>query len=127
MASTLWGIGNTHRGKSNYVVDEEKGIEEFDTTLWFVILGFPIFPRKSYRIQQNVWYLQQDKVPSELDDSRIMRNDQKQGIDGNTFRLSHPFIVTKKLPLNWMQVLKTYLLFYISAILLIVLYVLIKR
>ncbi len=127
MASTLWGIGNTHRGKSNYVVDEEKGVEEFDTTLWFVILGFPIFPRQSYRIQQNVWYLQQDKVPSELGDPRVIRNGTKQGIDGNSIRLSHPFNIIKKLPMNWKQVIKTYLLFYISAIVLIVLYNLIKR
>ena len=54
MPGTIWGIGTKHYGKAGYSVDEDKGLEEFDATLWFCIFWLPIIPIKSYRIQQTV-------------------------------------------------------------------------
>lgn len=48
------GIGKQFFGVSNYVADNVKQFEEFDSTLWVVILYLPIFPLSTVRIRRRL-------------------------------------------------------------------------
>jgi hypothetical protein len=45
-------IGKNFLGRKNLSQDPRLRIEEFDTTLWFFALWFPIFPIGTYRIRR---------------------------------------------------------------------------
>lgn len=58
-ASSGSHIGKKFFGMKNRTHDARFRIEEYDTTLWFFILWFPIFPIGSYRIRRlfhRRWY-----------------------------------------------------------------------
>jgi hypothetical protein len=78
------GIGTKFYGKSNYSHDVRCRIEEFDTTLWFVVIFFPLIPIASYRIRRSFrsrW--------------NILASDS--------------FHVLRRLPRNWEQILATWI------------------
>jgi len=50
--TTFRGTGRRFFGKSNYHYDSLSGSEEFDTTLWFVLLMFPLVPLGTYRLRR---------------------------------------------------------------------------
>ena len=48
----LYGIGKKLSGRKNYSHDPRFRIEEFDSTLWFILFWMPIFPLATYRIRR---------------------------------------------------------------------------
>lgn len=84
--TTFKGTGRKFLGKTNYQYDALSDSEEFDTTLWFVLLLFPLFPLGAYRLhrqrRENWW-------------QRIMA--------------ATDFVVVDKLSRNWEQILGTWI------------------
>ncbi len=80
------GIGRKFFGRSNYNLDALSGLEEFDTTLWFVFLFLPVIPLGTYRIRhkrrENWWH---------------------------QFFSGPEFIVVDKLARNWEQIFTTWI------------------
>lgn len=83
---TTRGMGRKFFGKSNYQYDSISNSEEFDTTLWFVLLMFPLIPLGTYRIRrrrrENWW-------------DRLFADNK--------------FEVSEKLSRNWQQIALTWL------------------
>ena len=52
--SLLLATGRAFYGASNRVYNEEYAYSEFDTTLWWIVLGIPVAPRGSFRIRSRV-------------------------------------------------------------------------
>lgn len=50
-----YGIGRKFFGRKNVSILEGGKIEEYDTTLWFVLFGCPLIPLASYRIRQQIF------------------------------------------------------------------------
>ena len=48
----LHGIGTKFYGRANHTHDPRRRVQEYDTTLWFVLLFFPVIPLGTYRIKQ---------------------------------------------------------------------------
>ena len=46
------GANKEFYGKGTYTHDVRNRVEEFDTTLWFVVFYFPLIPLGSYRIRR---------------------------------------------------------------------------
>ena len=46
------GVGRIFYGKSNSTYDELFAFEEYDTTLWWIVLFIPFIPRGSFRIRR---------------------------------------------------------------------------
>jgi len=72
------GVGRWHFGKADRVYDSAAGIERFRTTIFIVLLFFPAIPTGSYLVEKRRGFL-----------SRKLR-------------------VLKKLPLDWEQILKVW-------------------
>jgi|GEM_PF-2401504 len=51
---TIRSIGKKFFGIDNYISDEQAQREEFDTTLWFLILWFPVIPVMTVRIRKEI-------------------------------------------------------------------------
>lgn len=49
-----YGIGKKFYGKTNYSGDPDSEFEEFDSTLWLVILWLPAIPLASYSVKRDV-------------------------------------------------------------------------
>jgi hypothetical protein len=77
------GVGTTFYGRSHSSCDPNLRIEEFDTTLWFVFIYFPLIPIRRYRIRRRFrpWW-------------RILA--------------SNNFHVLSRLPRDWEQILLTW-------------------
>lgn len=71
-----FGIGRWYFGKEDRIVDPGTGIERFKTTIFIVLLFFPLVPTGTYLVEKKPGFL-----------SKKIR-------------------VLQKLPLNWKQVLK---------------------
>ena len=52
--SRFLGTGRAFYGTANPDSNKEYGYQEFDTTLWWTLLGVPLVPRGSYRIRSRV-------------------------------------------------------------------------
>jgi len=80
------GTGTKLYGETSRNFDALSGDETFETTLWFVIFWFPLFPIASYEIKlryrENWW-------------ERILPNTE--------------FTVLRKLPRNWYQIFFTWI------------------
>jgi hypothetical protein len=78
------GIARKLFGKSHYVCDEQHRIEEFQTTLWFVLLWIPIFPIGTFQIRRRFrrWW---------------------------QFWASERYHVIERLPRDWEQILLTWI------------------
>ena len=48
------GLGNKFFGKTNRHRDTERLFEQYDTTLWFVVLWFPVFPIATYSVRTDL-------------------------------------------------------------------------
>jgi hypothetical protein len=48
------GLGKKFLGKANRHQDPEKLFEQYDTTLWFVVLWFPVFPIATYTVRRDL-------------------------------------------------------------------------
>lgn len=73
-------------GKNNFIGDASSGSEEYDATLWFVVYWFPLFPLGTYRVRRN--------------------RSRKRW-----WNFFNPDIaIVTKLPLNWEQILRTWLI-----------------
>ncbi len=48
------GLGKKFLGKANRCRDPLGGFEEYDTTLWFVVLRLPIFPIATYTVRRDL-------------------------------------------------------------------------
>jgi hypothetical protein len=48
------GLGQKFLGKSNRQRDPSGLFEKYDSTLWFVVVWFPIFPMASYTVRRNL-------------------------------------------------------------------------
>ncbi len=78
------GTNKQFYGKGRYTCNEDHRIEEFDTTLWFVVFFFPLVPLGSYRIRRRLrprW--------------NILASDTIH--------------VVQRLPTNWEQILLTWI------------------
>jgi len=102
------GTGTTYYGRSYRTLDKGNMTEEFDTTLWFAILAVPVFPIRSERIRQQVWDAEKEW----------------RGTADETLPSTYPVEIIRRTSLNWLQVAKTYALFYvpIGTLLLLALY-----
>jgi hypothetical protein len=49
-----YGFGQMFFGKSNRQRDPSGLFEKYDSTLWFVVLWFPIFPMGTYTVRRNL-------------------------------------------------------------------------
>jgi len=49
-----YGIGKKFLGKLNYSCAPASGIEEFETTLWFVMFWLPVIPISGCRIKREL-------------------------------------------------------------------------
>ena len=47
------GVGRMRFGKANRIYDPETGIERFKTTIFVVLLCFPLIPRGTYLVERN--------------------------------------------------------------------------
>jgi hypothetical protein len=72
------GVGRWHFGKADRMYDSATGIERFKTTIFIVLLFFPAFPTGSYLVEK------------------------RRGFFSGKVR------ILKKLPLDWEQVLKVW-------------------
>lgn len=79
-----FGAGRKLFGKSNRIVDSLTGFETYDTTLWFLLFWFPIFPVATYTIRREIqpWW-------------NIFSPDE--------------FTVLQRHPRNWEQILLTWI------------------
>ena len=73
-----FGLGKRRFGKADYKYYESRKLEEFTTTIFFLIFWFPLIPLGTYRIMRKKSFF------------------------------STRFGVIEKLPLNWPQVLKVW-------------------
>jgi hypothetical protein len=48
------GLGKKFFGKTNRHRDTESLFEQYDTTLWFVVLWFPVFPIATYTVRSDL-------------------------------------------------------------------------
>jgi len=48
------GFGKKFLGKTNRHRDPEKLVEQYDATLWFVVLWFPVFPIATYTVRTDL-------------------------------------------------------------------------
>jgi hypothetical protein len=48
------GLGKKFFGKTNRHRDPEKIFEQYDATLWFVVLWFPVFPIATYTVRRDL-------------------------------------------------------------------------
>lgn len=48
------GLGKKFFGKTNRHRDTERRFEQYDTTLWFVVLWFPVFPIAAYTVRRDL-------------------------------------------------------------------------
>jgi len=48
------GLGKKFLGKSSRHRDTEKLFEQYDTTLWFVVLWFPVFPIATFTVRRDL-------------------------------------------------------------------------
>lgn len=48
------GLGKRFFGKANRHRDPEKLFEQYDTTLWFVVFWFPVFPIATFTVRRNL-------------------------------------------------------------------------
>ena len=48
------GLGKKFLGKTNRHRDAERLFEQYDTTLWFVVLWFPVFPIATYTVRRDL-------------------------------------------------------------------------
>lgn len=48
------GFGKKFLGKTNRNRDPEELFEQYDTTLWFVVLWFPVFPIATYTVRTDL-------------------------------------------------------------------------
>jgi hypothetical protein len=65
--------------------DTTSGFEEYDATLWFVVYWFPLIPLGTYRIKRN-------------------RSRERW------WNFNPDIAILTKLPLNWEQILRTWLI-----------------
>lgn len=72
-------------GRNNFVGDASSGSEEYDATLWFVVYWFPLIPLGTYRVRRN-------RSPKRW------------------WNLHRDIAIMTKLPLNWKQILRTWLI-----------------
>ena len=79
------GTGRKLFGKAHLSYDALSGYEEYDTTLWFVLLWFPLIPMARYTIKR-----------------RHRENWWEQIFSGGDFA------VLRRLPLDWGQILATW-------------------
>ena len=49
-----WGLGKKSLGKTNRRLDPGGAFEEYDTTVWFAVLWFPVFPIATYTVRRNL-------------------------------------------------------------------------
>jgi hypothetical protein len=84
-----YGIGRSRFGKADYRFDSQSGLEEFVTTVFVVLLWFPLIPTGTYRIQRKRAFF------------------------------SGQMTVLEKLPLDWEQVLKVWVIAAGSLLLLV--------
>lgn len=73
-------------GRGNFVANAISGCEEYDATLWFVVFWFPLIPLGTYRVERN------------------------QSRERWWDFLTPDITVVTKLPLNWEQILGTWLI-----------------
>jgi hypothetical protein len=73
-----WGIGRKRFGKADVVFDSEKSIERFRTTVFVMLFWLPLFPTGTFRVER------------------------KRGF------LSGEMLFLERLPLDWEQVLKVW-------------------
>lgn len=52
------GLGKKFLGKTNRHRDTERLFEQYDTSLWFVVLWFPVFPIATYTVRRDLerWF-----------------------------------------------------------------------
>jgi hypothetical protein len=74
--SLLLATGRAFYGAANRAYNEEYAYSEFDTTLWWMVLGIPVIPRGSFRIRSRA------ALPYILGDN---------------------FVVVRRLPFMWAQ------------------------
>jgi len=48
------GLGKRFFGKTKRHRDTEKLVEQYDTTLWFVVLWFPVFPIATFTVRRDL-------------------------------------------------------------------------
>lgn len=73
-----FGIGKWHFGKADPEFDPATGIEQFRTTIFILLLYFPLIPTGSYLIRKKRGYF------------------------------SKGIVIVEKLPLDWRQVLRVW-------------------
>jgi hypothetical protein len=49
-----WGLGKKFLGKTNHHRDASEHFEVYDSTLWFVVLWFPVFPIATYSVRRDL-------------------------------------------------------------------------
>lgn len=84
-----YGIGRDRFGKADYVFNSETGIERFKTTVFVVLLWLPLIPTGTYMVERK---------------RRFFSNEMP---------------VLEKLPLDWEQVLKVWIVAAASLLVLI--------
>ena len=87
---TFRGIGRKRFGKADYNYNSETGLEQFKTTIFVVIFWFPLIPTRTFRIEK------------------------KRGW------FSGRMTVLERLPLDWEQILKVWIVAVASVFALIV-------
>ena len=71
-------------GRANFVRDNGSGSQEYDATLWFVVFWFPLIPLGAYRVRRRGGWWRNFLIPN--------------------------IEVVAKLPLNWEQIFRTWLI-----------------
>jgi hypothetical protein len=94
---SIYSIGRRRFGKAGYVYNSETGMERFTTTVFVVLLYFPFIPTGTYLAER------------------------KRGF------FSNPITFLEKLPLDWEQVLKVWVVAAGSALALIWIFKLLPR
>jgi hypothetical protein len=70
-------------GRANFVHDDSSGNQQYDATLWFVVFWFPLIPLGAYRVRRKGGWWRNFLIPN--------------------------IEVVAKLPLNWEQIFRTWL------------------
>jgi hypothetical protein len=94
---SIYTVGRHRFGKAGYVYNSETGMERFTTTVFVVLLYFPLIPTGTYLAER------------------------KRGF------FSNPITFLEKLPLDWEQVLKVWVVAAGSALALIWIFKLLPR
>ncbi|MBZ5616014.1 MAG: hypothetical protein LAO23_18565 [Acidobacteriia bacterium] len=94
---SIYSVGRRRFGKARYVYNSETGMERFTTTVFVILLYFPLIPTGTYLAER------------------------KRGF------FSNPIIFLEELPLDWEQVLKVWVVAVGSTLALIWIFKLLPR